>query len=127
MKVMDHKLAVRLTQIDYDREMALVLTDPGQVGDIHAVARYNADPDRQRAEFAIIIGHWLTGMGLGMFLMRRLIDTARRHGIGELFGTVMQENETMLSLCRRLGFTLTVNRGDPGTILVRLNLAEQAA
>jgi acetyltransferase len=86
------------------------------------VTRLNADPDRQRAEFAIIVGHWMTGMGLGMLLMKRLIDYARGQGIGEIFGSVLKENANMLDLCRRLGFRLESDRDDPGTIIVRLDL-----
>ena len=41
MKELSHGLAARLTQIDYDREMALVLTEPAPAGraDIFAVVR----------------------------------------------------------------------------------------
>ena len=122
MKLLEHKLAARLTQIDYDREMALVLADDEGGGNIYAVVRLNADPDRQRAEFALIVGHWMTGMGLGMLLMKRLIAYARREGIGELLGAVLADNKDMLGLCRQLGFKLEPDKQDPGTILVRLRL-----
>jgi acetyltransferase len=46
----------------------------------------------------------MTGMGLGSLLVRRLIDHARRHGLGELFGHVLHENGRMLGICRRPGF-----------------------
>jgi acetyltransferase len=121
MKLLEHKLAARLTQIDYDREIAFVLID-ADGGDIHAVTRLNADPDRQRAEFAIIVGHWMTGMGLGVLLMKRLIAYASEQGIGEMFGSVLKENANMLDLCRRLGFRLESDRDDPGTVIVRLDL-----
>ena len=118
-----HKLAARLTQIDYDREMALILVDVDK-SDIHAVIRLSADPDRQRAEFAIIVGHWITGIGVGTMLMQRLIAYTKDQGIGELFDSVLTENQRMLDLCRRLGFTLESEPGERNTILVRLNLAE---
>lgn len=124
LKVLDHKLAARLTQIDYDREMALVLTD-ADGADIHAVVRLVADPDRERAEFAIIVGRWLTGRGLGRRLMQRLIAYARRQGIGELFGSVSEDNEVMLGLCRRLGFTQEADKKDSGLAIVRLDLKAQ--
>lgn len=122
MKVMDHKLAARLTQLDYDRDMALALTDTA--GDIHGVVRLSADPDRQRAEYAIIIARELSGMGLGLLLMRRIIDYARQQGIGELFGSVLNDNEAMLGLCRKLGFRRESHPEGSGLVLVRLDLHE---
>lgn len=122
MKVMDHKLAARLTQLDYDRDMALALTDAA--GDIHGVVRLSAGPDRQQAEYAIIIGRDLSGMGLGLLMMRRIIDYARQQGIGELFGSVLSGNEAMLGLCRKLGFVREPHPEGPGLVLVRLRLVD---
>jgi acetyltransferase len=106
MKTLPHVTAARFTQIDYDREMAFVLADPGApaAAELHAVVRLAADPDNARAEFAIIVEHELTGLGLGGLLMRRLIDYATERGIGELYGDVLEDNVVMLALCRSLGF-----------------------
>ena len=54
--------------------------------------------------------------------MRRLIDYARRRGIGEIFGQVLGENRRMLGLCRSLGFEETADPDDPAGRLVRLRL-----
>jgi len=106
MKELPHLTAARLTQIDYDREMAFVLGEPGAAGaaELHGVARLVADPDRMRAEFAIVVERKLTGLGLGAFLMRHLLDYARSRGIGELYGDVLEDNTVMRNLCRALGF-----------------------
>jgi acetyltransferase len=100
------ELCARLTQIDYEREMALVALDPGAAADdsFCGVARLSADPDRERAEFAILVRSDLKGRGLGTELMQALIDYARGQEIGELFGTVLRDNPTMLDLAERLGF-----------------------
>ncbi|MFO1350240.1 MAG: GNAT family N-acetyltransferase [Gammaproteobacteria bacterium] len=121
MKTLDHRLAARLTQIDYDREMALILVEP-QTGDIVAVARVNADPDRSRAEYAIIVSKPYTGLGLGFLLMERIITYARNEGIGEIFGNVLQDNEAMLALNRKLGFHLDHEPGELGVVRVSLKL-----
>ncbi len=107
MSTLSHMLAARFTQIDYDREMALILTEPGIAGKtpIHGVVRIIADPDNERAEYALIVHHDMTGMGLGIMLLRRIIDYARNRGIKEIYGDVLRENRTMLKLCRALGFT----------------------
>jgi acetyltransferase len=53
-----HELAARLSQIDYDREMALValpLMAGGGGNEILGVARLAADPDNERAEYAVMV------------------------------------------------------------------------
>lgn len=97
----------RLTQIDYDREMAFVLEAPSPDGrDIVAVVRLAADPDNRRAEFAATVRSDLKGHGIGRLMMQRLIDYGRSRGIGEIFGHMLHENAMMISLCRELGFSL---------------------
>ena len=125
MSTLNHVTAARFTQIDYDREMALILTESGIAGttDIFGVARIIADPDNQRAEYAIIVRHDMTGMGLGVLLMRRLLDYAQLRGIREIYGEVLQENRTMLKLCEVLGFTKSRSPDDPGIVRVTLDLA----
>jgi len=124
MKTMSHKMAARLTQIDYDREMALVICDPvvSEEFSLYGIVRYAADPDKERAEFAILIRHDMTGMGLGPMLMRRIIDYARDQGIGEIYGEVLGENRPMLKLCKAFGFKIRNDPGEPGTMIVSLTL-----
>ena len=59
--------------------MALVLTEPGSAGatKIYGVVRIHADPDLERAEFAILVWHELGGRGLGTLMMQRIIAYAR--------------------------------------------------
>ena len=126
IKALTHMQTARLTQIDYDREMALVLAEPTIPGraEVFGVARLTADPDNERAEYAIIVRHDVTGKGLGSLLMRRLIDYARKRGIGEIFGDVLRENAPMLQLCQKLGFTQHRLEEDPGVVRVVLDLRE---
>lgn len=126
MKAINHTLAARLTQIDYDRQMALVLTDlPARgVGTrMHGAVHVSMDPDNETAEFAIMVRSDMTGMGLGSLLMRRIIDYCRRRGVGEIFGDVLMGNMPMLALSRSLGFRSVLSRDEPGTVVVKLNLA----
>jgi acetyltransferase len=98
-----HAVAARLTQIDYDREMALLAQHGGMV---LGIAHFFADPDRQRAEYAIAVRTDWKGRGIGYLLMTRLIDIARQCGIGELVGEVLRDNRPMLEMCAALGFTI---------------------
>jgi hypothetical protein len=64
LKTLTHEMAARLTQIDYDREIALVLTTdqlPGEA-EIFAVARLSCDPDNKQAEFALTVGDDFAGL-----------------------------------------------------------------
>jgi acetyltransferase len=122
MKSMTHQLAARLSQIDYDREMALIaeITDGSAV---LGVARFAADPDNRRAEFAVAVRSDWKRRGLGRLLMTRLVEVARRRGIGALVGNVLRENAAMLGLCRVLRFTVETHPDDAGAMRVTLPLS----
>ncbi len=124
MKTLSHVMAARFTQIDYDREMALVLVEEGVAGEaaIFGVARIIADPDNEHAEYAIIVGQEMTGQGLGELMMNRLISYARKRGIGEIYGEVLRKNAPMLGLCDKLGFVQSPVPDDPSIIHVSLDL-----
>ncbi len=125
MRTLPRQLAARLTQIDYDREMALVLEGPGvggAAGPLCGAVRMAADPDNEGAEFAIMLRGDFTGMGIGPLLMRRIIEIARRRGIGEIYGEVLSDNRAMLTLAKRLGFSTRREADDPGVLRVTLPL-----
>ena len=63
-------------------------------------------PDRQTAEFAIIVADAWHGKGLGSKLIQRLIEVARDMGVKKLWGAVLSENHPMLALAQKHGFTL---------------------
>jgi acetyltransferase len=97
----------RLTQIDYEREMALLATAPDDHGDEETlgVVRAVTDPNNAEAEFGIVVRSDMKGRGLGSLLMHKLIDYQRRRGTTALVATVLRENTGMLGLMQRLGFT----------------------
>jgi acetyltransferase len=97
-----HQELARFTQIDYDREMALVALEPND--EIVGVVRSIADPDNVRAEFAILVRSDWSGRGLGYALMTRIIAYSRARGTQELFGDVLMNNRRMLELAKALGF-----------------------
>jgi acetyltransferase len=114
----------RMTQIDYDREMALVLmarfgaSAPELVGVAHLIG----DPDNERAEFAILVRSDLHRRGIGRLLMKRLIEYAKARGLSELFGHVLRENAPMLGLCRDLGLGISTSPDKFDTVQVGLRL-----
>jgi acetyltransferase len=111
----------RFTQIDYDREMAFVLT-VGTEPAILAVVRLAADPDNIRAEFAIVVRSDLKRRGIGRLLMTRLIEYARGRGLEEIFGEVLRENVAMLGLCKEMGLRTEPLPNSPEIARVSLRL-----
>jgi acetyltransferase len=113
-------LVDRLLRLDDDRHMALAALHEGAV---LGIARYTADADRRSAEYAIAVRSDWKGRGVGYLLMTRLIEIARRHGIGELVGEVLHENRPMLAMCREFGFSLHADPADPALVVVRKPLS----
>lgn len=106
---------IRLTQIDYDREMAFVATVPNG-NDEHevGVVRYATNPDAESCEFAIVVSDDWQGKGLARRLMGILIDTARARGYKYMTGDFLAENTRMLKFVASLGFVLHVHPEDAG-------------
>ncbi len=123
-QALSHPFAARMTQIDYDRDMVLVLADPGIAGksDIYGAVNIAADPDGEKAEYAIMVRSDMVGLGLGPLLMRRIIDYSRDRGIKELFGEVLRENRPMLRISDLFHFSRSPHPDDPGVVEVRLAL-----
>jgi len=129
IKELTHDMAVRLTQLDFDREMALIVCDSNVAGKakIWGVVRITATPDLDTAEYAVAVDRSMTGVGIGPMLMRRIIDYARGRGIKELYGEVLRENESMLKINRALGFAVKTNPSDPEILHVSLPLQTDSA
>lgn len=113
MRELSPAMLARFTQIDYDREMALVVVLAGEVpAQQIGVARYATNPDGRSCEFAIVLADAWQGKGLGRQLMTQLIDAARERGLEAMLGYVLHNNHPMLHLCDRLGFVQAKNAGD---------------
>jgi acetyltransferase len=125
MNSLSPALAARLTQIDYDREMALVLQWPSEASELLGVVRITADPDIVEAEFAIMLKKEMTGQGLGLTLMRRIIEYSESRGIKRLYGEVLSDNRSMLKLAEAFGFQKRSIPDDPGVWHVYLNLESE--
>lgn len=116
-------MLARFTQIDYDREMALVAFTleegrPVQQG----VARYSINRDDASCEFAIVVSQKRRNQGIGTALMNALIEAARKHGLTVMEGTVLAENKKMLILMEELGFSRKRSQDDPTLVVVERRL-----
>jgi acetyltransferase len=103
-----HSQMARLTQIDYEREMAFIATLFNEMGEPEtlAVVRTVTDPDNLRAEFAVAVRSDMKGQGLGRLLMEKIVRHAKARGTNEIAGDILAENKNMLALAGRLGFVV---------------------
>jgi len=103
----DSELA-RLTQIDYEREMAFIAVARGADGqeETLGVVRAIADPDNIEAEFAILLRSDLHRRGLGRLLLDKMVRYCTARGTHRLTGLALHENRAMAALARSLGFVV---------------------
>ena len=105
------QMLARFTQLDYDRELALVALAPDG-REFIGVGRYAPNADGETAEFALTIADAWQGRGIGRALLERLCDCARAAGYRTLYGHILHANREMLELAERLGFTKSGSDGE---------------
>jgi GNAT superfamily N-acetyltransferase len=95
-KVLTVKQAQNFTYVDHRTEVCLVGTLREAEGDvIIAVGRYYLDPKTNRAEVAFTVRDNWQDKGIGTFLLKQLIQTARRNGIQGFTAEVLRDNKAM--------------------------------
>ncbi|HMZ76035.1 MAG TPA: bifunctional acetate--CoA ligase family protein/GNAT family N-acetyltransferase [Rhodocyclaceae bacterium] len=108
MRELPPAMVARLTQIDYDREMAFVATIEENDAEVEiGVARYAVNPDGESCEFAIVVAEDWQHRGLARRLMGVLIETARNRGLHSMAGIFLSNNDRMLKFVQSLGFVLS--------------------
>jgi len=122
MRELRDDLAARACAIDYDRELALVIEDPAEPGDLWGGARIVADPDGATAEYAVSTRSDAQRRGVGEASLRAILKCAKERGIKTVHGAVLRENAPMRALARRLGFREVRNPDDPETVRTVIDL-----
>ena len=124
LQTLTPEMLSRFTQIDYDREMALIATteDKSQQTIEIAVTRYTSNPDGRSCEMAIVVRDDFQNQGVGALLLKALIEHARSKGLEKMEGEVLSENHGMLELAQHFGFTLTPLKEDPQVTAIALDL-----
>jgi acetyltransferase len=107
LKELKPEMLARFTQIDYDREVALVAIDEDSETDrMLGVARIIGDPDGKTGEFAVLVGDAWQGKGIGSNLLEKCLSIAEKRGFKTVHGIVLHENKNMLALGKKLGFDI---------------------
>lgn len=115
----------QLTHLDPNYAFALVATEPLPAGIalVGAVARLSFERATGIAEFALLVSKPLAGMGLGTYLLKKLIQWAKRNQMKAIYGDVLRENTAMVNIADQLGFEHQSVAGEQGIVRVWLNLA----
>ncbi|MDX8449430.1 bifunctional acetate--CoA ligase family protein/GNAT family N-acetyltransferase [Mesorhizobium captivum] len=111
----------RLTQLDYDRDIAFVALEK-ETGALAGIGRLSCDPDHRTAEYALLVRSDLQGHGLGWDLLNQLIDYARAERISRIEGIILNENRKMLTMCREFGFSVANHSSEPGLSVATLEV-----
>ena len=100
-----HEMLIRYTQIDYDREMAIIaeVTEEGRKK-MAGVVRLISDPYNETAEYAIVVGDPWEGQGLGTMMTRYILEIARKRGIKKVIAYVLEDNAAMLHIFKKFEF-----------------------
>lgn len=123
MPQFSHEQLAKMTQIDYDREMAFIVTQRrDDVWQTLGVSRVLMDPDNLVAEFAVVVRSDIKGLGLGRILMQSVIDHCKRQKVEKIEGLTLPENAGMIGLAKKLGFKVTRDF-EEGTIVMTMPLA----
>jgi acetyltransferase len=125
LRELPRAMLARFTQIDYDREMALVavIARDGAEQQI-GVARYVINPDAETCEFALAVSDAWHGRGIGSRLMGCLMDVARTKGLRTIEGEVLANNQSMLKLMTALGFRIATSPEDRSLKIVARDLSD---
>lgn len=110
-KELTPSMLIRFTQIDYDREMALIATYEKNAKETNiGVARYMINSNAENCEFALVVADAWQNKGIGSKLMTSLIEIAKSKGIKKMTGFVLTQNANMLELVERLGFSISASK-----------------
>jgi acetyltransferase len=107
MKRLPSSMLARFTQIDYDREIALVaFREEKPREQMMGISRVIIEHNLKNAEFSVLVGDAWQGKGVGAELLKNSLRIARERGIESIWGLVLTENIQMLALARKLGFKM---------------------
>ncbi|MGD0662631.1 MAG: bifunctional acetate--CoA ligase family protein/GNAT family N-acetyltransferase [Syntrophorhabdales bacterium] len=121
IKDISHEMLVRYCNIDYDREIAIVAeVREKEKRKLIGIGRLIIDRDFKSGEYAVLVHDDYQGKGLGYKLVDVLIGIAEEKGLERIYGEVLTENEKMLAVCRRLGFTAEWTPDDVTRVTLKL-------
>lgn len=124
LKDTPHETRIRYTNIDYDREIAIVpeLNENGRKR-ILGVVRVGLEPDRKSGEIAFIVADQWQGLGLGAKLVDYAIEICKDMNVEKLYAIMLSDNYRAINLMRKMGFATTFM--EDGNVKGTLDLKEE--
>jgi acetyltransferase len=105
-----HERLLRICFGDYDREMVLVAgRRDAHTGayNIIGVGRLNKLPGHgNQAEVAVLVSDPCQGQGIGLELLRRVVQVARDEKLSRVSAEMLADNLAMQAISKKLGFQL---------------------
>jgi len=121
LRALSPEQIARMTQVDYDREMAFVAVRE-TTNETVGVCRLVREPYTESGEFAVVVEASMKGRGLARRLMQRVMDWGRSQGMTRITGQVLSENAPMLAFMRRMEFTIQRMPSEPDVVEVSIDL-----
>ena len=121
IKNISHEWLILFCNIDYDRHMAIVaeIEENGKKSMI-GVARLIMNQDMTSGEVAVLVQDRFQGKHLGSKFVEMLIGIAREKGLENVRADVLNDNESMLNVFKRLGFTSHCVPGGTSEVVLKL-------
>lgn len=108
-----HDRLIRVCHVDYDRDIALVVTNA--LGDGHeeivAAGRLTKEHGQNSAEYAILVSDLWHGQGIGTKLLEQLIEIGKHEKLDRIVAYILPNNIGMKKVSDRLGFKLKMEDG----------------
>jgi acetyltransferase len=124
IKDITHDMLVRYTQIDYDREIAIIaeLDEKGRKV-MAGVARIIEDPYGETAEVAIVVADPWQHLGLGNMLTDYVMEIASKRGVRKVYASFLSANLAMKHIFEKRGFK--IEKADEESYYAELELASK--
>jgi len=124
LKDTPHETRIRYTNIDYDREIAIVpeLTENGRTK-ILGVARVSIEPNGKAGEIAFIVADPWQGLGLGTKMVDYVLEICKDMKLETVYAIMLADNYRAINLMKKMGFT--IKSLNDGTVKGTLNIKEE--
>lgn len=108
IKTITHEMLVRYTQIDYEREIAIIaeIEEEG-TRKMCGVVRLIADAYNDSAEFAIVVADPWQHQGLGGTFTDYILEIARKRNLRRVYAAFLKDNFIMRHMFTSRGFHIT--------------------
>lgn len=113
-----HKQLIQVCYIDYEKDLIFV-AEKTKEREILGVTRLERQLGSREARFTMLIVDHFQGHGLGKRMLENLIEVGKQEKLASLYAEVLGENEVLLALCKKLGFSVTPTPSKPGFFLVQ--------